>query len=385
MPIVRAELEALVSELIRIDSRNPWLIDGGPGEREVARFLESRLRALPVEISIDDVAPGRPNLVARLRGSGGGPSLCINAHSDTVGDASWPERSMAPVFEGDRLVGLGAADDKGHCAIALLVLESLVVSGLSLRGDVVFAWTMDEEATSAGTQDLVVRHPTDAAIVVEPFGLGRVTVTHQGFGWLDITVKGRAAHGSAPDVGIDAISRMAEVIRRLDRLEQDRYAAHPHPLNGKTVYHASTITGGSDYATYPAACTLGIEIGTQPGETIDDRVEEIEAIFAEIGEEIPDFDATVTVKLHREPFEARGHEVLWGVLAGATHEVLGRDPVAAGENAWMDAALMQSAGIATLSIGATGDHLHAPDEWVSIPELVSVGEILERTIRAYCG
>jgi acetylornithine deacetylase/succinyl-diaminopimelate desuccinylase-like protein len=385
MPIVRSELEDLLAELVRIDSRNPWLIEGGPGETAIARFLEDRLRPLPVEVSVDEVAPGRPNVVARLRGTGGGPSLCVNAHVDTVGDASWPGRSMVPVVEGDRLVGLGAADDKGHCAVALLALESLVASGARLRGDVVFAWTMDEEATSEGTQDLVLRHPTDAAIVVEPFGIGRVTVTHQGFGWLDITVKGRAAHGSAPEVGIDAISRMAEVIQRLDRLERDRFAAHPHPLNGKTVYHASTISGGSDYATYPAACMLGIEIGTQPGETIDDRVAEIEAIFAEIREEAPDFEATVTVTLHREPFEARGHEALWEALAAATREVLGRDPVAAGENAWMDAALMQSAGIATLSIGATGDHLHAPDEWVSIPELVAVGDVLERTIRGFCG
>jgi acetylornithine deacetylase len=384
MPIDRPELEALVSELVRIDSRNPWLIEGGPGEREVARFLEARLRALPVEVSVDEVEPGRPNVVARLRGTGGAPSLCLNAHTDTVGDASWPGRSMDPVVDGDHLVGLGAADDKGHCAVQLLALESIVRRGVPLRGDLVCAWTMDEEATSLGTQDLVRRHRTDAAIVVEPFGLGRVTVTHQGFGWLDITVRGRAAHGSAPEVGIDAISRMAEVIRRLDRLERERFAADPHPLNGKTVYHASTVTGGSDYATYPASCTLGIEIGTQPGETIDDRVREIEAIFDEIRIEIPDFDASVTVKLHREPFEARGHEGLWDAIAVASRAVLGRDPVAAGENAWMDAALMQTAGIATLSVGATGDHFHAPDEWVSIPELVAVGEILERTIARFC-
>jgi len=385
MPVVRAELEALLSELVSIDSRNPWLIEGGPGEGAVARFLEARLRALPVEVSVDEVAPGRPNVVARLRGAGGGPSLCLNAHTDTVGDASWPGRSMDPVVDGDHLAGLGAADDKGHCAIALLVLESIVASGVRLRGDLVCAWTMDEEATSLGTQDLVVRHPTDTAIVVEPFGLGRVTITHQGFGWIDVVVRGRAAHGSAPDVGIDAISRMAEVVRRLDRLERERFTADPHPFNGKTVYHASTIVGGSDYATYPASCTLGIEIGTQPGETIEARVRDIEAIFEEIRAEIPDFDAEVVVKLHRDPFEARGHEELWDAIAAATREVLGRDPVAAGENAWMDAAVMQGAGIATLSVGASGDHLHAPDEWVSIPELVSVGEILERTILRYCG
>lgn len=380
----RAELEALLTDLVRIDARNPWLIPGAPGEGAVAAFLVERLRPLDVELAVDEVAPGRPNVVARWRGGGGGPSLCLNAHLDTVGDASWPERSFRPVVEGDHLIGLGAADDKGHVAIQVLVLEALVRSGRRLGGDLVVAFTMDEEATSAGTMDLVTRHPMDAAIVVEPFGVGRAIVTHQGFGWLDIVVHGRAAHGSAPDLGIDAISHAAEVVRRLDRLGAT-WAAAPHPLNGATVYHASTIAGGSDYATYPASCTIGIEIGTQPGETIGDRVGEIEAIFAGIREAEPAFSADVVVKLERDPFEARGHDGLWAALDEATRAVLGRPLEPAGENAWMDAALMQAAGIPTLSIGASGDHIHAPDEWVSLPDLVAVGDILERTIVRFCG
>jgi len=384
MPIDRTELETLLAHLILIDSRNPWLIPGTPGEGAIAAYLVDRLRALPVEVSVDEVAPGRPNVVARLRGTGGGPTLCLNAHIDTVGDASWPDRSMVPVVADDRMTGLGAADDKGHAAIELLVLESLVRSGRPLRGDVVAAFTMDEEATSTGTSDLLVRHAMDAAIVIEPFGLGRATVTHQGFGWLDIVVHGRAAHGSAPDVGIDAIGHAAAVLERLDVLGA-RWAAEPHPLNGATVYHASTIAGGSDYATYPASCRIGIEIGTQPGETIADRVADIEAIFVAIRAERPDFSAEVEVKLHRDPFEARGHERLWAALAKATRTVTGGDLVAAGENAWMDAALMQGAGIPTLSVGASGDHFHAPEEWVSLPELVAVGEILEGAIRDFCG
>ncbi len=384
MPIDRTELETLLAQLIRIDSRNPWLIPGTPGEGAIAAHLVERLRALPVEVAVDEVAPGRPNVVARLRGTGGGPALCLNAHIDTVGDASWPDRSMIPTVADDRMTGLGAADDKGHAAIELLVLESIARSDRPLRGDVVAAFTMDEEATSTGTSDLLLRHEMDAAIVIEPFGLGRATVTHQGFGWLDIVVHGRAAHGSAPEVGIDAIGHAAAVLERLDVLGA-RWAAEPHPLNGATVYHASTIVGGSDYATYPASCRIGIEIGTQPGETIADRVADIEAIFEAIRSERPDFSAEVEVKLHRDPFEARGHERLWAALATATRAVTGAELVAAGENAWMDAALMQGAGIPTLSVGASGDHFHAPDEWVSLPELVAVGEILEGAIRDFCG
>jgi acetylornithine deacetylase len=300
-----------------------------------------------------------------------------------VGDASWPERSREPVVEGDRLVGLGAADDKGHCAAVLLALEALA-DRAPLRGDVVAAFVMDEEATSLGTQALVRDHRYDAAVVVEPFGLGRAIVTHQGFGWLDITVHGRAAHGSAPDRGIDAISRLAGVVERLDELGR-AWAADPHPLNGATVYHASTIAGGSDYATYPAQATLGIEIGTQPGETIADRVAEIEAIFADIRRDLPDFSADVEVRLDRDPFEASGHERLLSALDTASCTVTGRGLEPAGENAWMDAALIQAAGIPTVSIGANGGNLHAAGEWVSLPELEAVTRILEIAAVELCG
>jgi acetylornithine deacetylase len=374
---LRDDLVALASHLVRIDARNPWLIEGGPGEAAIAADMAARARAIPrVEVLVVEVEPGRPNVLARLPGAGGGPSLCLNAHLDTVGDASWSGRSMAPVVDGDRLVGLGAADDKGHCAAALIALQRLAVRPAPLAGDVVAAFVMDEEATSLGTQALVRDNRYDAAIVVEPFGLGRAIVTHQGFGWLDITVHGRAAHGSAPDVGIDAISRLARVVERLDALGRG-WAADPHPLNGATVYHASLVGGGSDYATYPAHATLGIEIGTQPGETIADRVVDIERIFAALRDELPDFEAEVAVRLDRDPFEANGHERLLAALDRASRGVTGRPLEPAGENAWMDAALVQAAGIPTVSIGASAGNLHAPDEWVSIPELVAVTRIIE--------
>ena len=383
MAIRPDELEALLVELIGIDSRNPWLIPGAPGEGTIAAFLVERLRNLGAPVSVDEVQPGRPNVVARWPGSGGGRSLCLNAHTDTVGHAGWPDRALRAKIEGDRVVGLGAADDKGHVAILVLVLESIVRSGIPLRGDLVAAFTVDEEATSLGTQALVARLRTEAAIVVEPFGLGRAIVTHQGFGWLDIVVHGRAAHGSAPQTGIDAIGHAASILARLDALAAD-WAAHPHPLNGATVYHASTIAGGTDYATYPASCSIGLEIGTQPGETIAHRVRDIEAIFASLREQVPGFDADVIVRLDRDPFEARGHEALWEAAAASTRAITGEELEPVGENAWMDAALMQSAGMPTISLGASGGHLHGADEWVSLSELVTLGEILEATARAYC-
>jgi acetylornithine deacetylase/succinyl-diaminopimelate desuccinylase-like protein len=338
------------------------------------------LEDLGLEVALDEVQDGRPNLLARLRGSGKGPTLCINAHSDTVGIASWPDQALVPRIDGDRMYATGSADDKAGCVAALLTLRNLVRSGVKLNGDVLVACVIDEEGVSIGTEHLVKNHSIDYAIVIEPTGLPLVITEHQGFGWIDIVVYGRAAHGSAPEAGIDAIVHMAQVITRLHKLDATVWKANPDPLNGRTVFHTGTISGGTDYATYPSKVTLGIEIGTQPGESLANRIADIEAIFAEITAEYPDFRGEANVKLNRDPFQGSGNQSLLASMDKAALEVLGVPMQRTGENAWTDAALLQSAGIPTILVGPQGDNYHAKDEWVSISELVQMTEILERTI-----
>lgn len=372
-------LEQLLADLVAIESVTPWLIPDGAGEERITAFMAGWLEDLAVEVTLDEVAPGRPNLVARLPGAGGGPTLCLNAHADTVGYANWRETALTAVRDGDRLVGLGAADDKSCCAIALLALRELATSGRRLRGDLLVAFAADEEGASIGTEDLVRRHRMDAAIILEPDDAGRVILEHQGFGWIDVIVHGRPAHGSAPEVGIDATVQMAEVIRGLHRRDVEVFQAGPVPRNGRTVFHTSTIRGGTDYATYPASAVLGIEIGTQPGELLADRVREIEATFAEVGAIFQDFRGEVRVQLEREPFVAAGHEALLAVADRAALAVLGRPLERIGLNAWTDAALMQAAGIPTIELGPAGGNFHAPGEWVSLPDMARTLEIVRRT------
>jgi acetylornithine deacetylase/succinyl-diaminopimelate desuccinylase-like protein len=385
MAVENREVVELISELVRIDSSNPWLVPGSVGESNVTKFISNWLKPLGVEVRLEEVEDGRPNLIALWNGTGGGKSLCINAHSDTVGYAPWRDQALIPQVVGDRIIGLGSADDKGHCAVAMLVLKSLVESGVRLRGDFSIALTIDEEGTSSGTMAYLKHYHPDAVVVLEPFGLGNITITHQGFGWLDIVVKGQAAHGCAPELGIDAIAHMAEVITRLQKLDREKYTPTAHPLNGKTVFHTGTIIGGTDYATYPGECRLGIEIGTQPGETIEDRVAEIEAIFSEVKSIYPNFNGRVEVKLARDPFEAKGHEVLWDILSSEVEKEIGHSVTPVGENAWGDAALFQDAGIPTLMLGAYGENFHAPGEWVSLSELVKLTRVMESTVRKFCG
>jgi acetylornithine deacetylase/succinyl-diaminopimelate desuccinylase-like protein len=381
MTVTRDEVVELLEQLVRIDSTNPWLIEGAVGEGVLAKVLGTRLEQIGLEVTLDEVAPGRFNILARLRGTKPGPTLCINAHIDTVGYLEWGATALEPRIDGDRMYGRGSADDKAGVVAAVLAAQDLIRSDAQLAGDVLLALVIDEEGVSIGTEHLVQHHTMDYAIVIEPTGLPLAITEHQGFGWIDVVVHGRAAHGSAPDVGIDAIVQLAEVITRLHALDEREWKAKPDKLNGRTVFHTGTISGGTDYATYPSSATLGIEIGTQPGETLRDRVADIEAIFDDVRASHPDFRGEVVVRLDRDPFTGAGQEPLLAAMDAASKEVLGVPMERTGENAWTDAALLQSAGIPTLLVGPKGDNYHALDEWVSITEVVQMTDILTRTIR----
>jgi acetylornithine deacetylase len=252
-----------------------------------------------------------------------------------------------------------------------MVLRALALDGPSLRGDLVVACVADEEGVSLGSEQLARDRRFDYAIVLEADALPRVVVEHQGFGWLDIVVHGRAAHGSAPGEGIDAILGLAEVLTRLRAWDRDHFAMPPVPRNGRTVFHTGAVRGGTDYATYPSEAMVGVEIGTQPGETLAIRVAEIEALIAEVADEMTGLRGEVVVRLEREPFKAAGHEALLAALDHAAIERLVHRLEPVGLNAWTDAALLQSAGTPTVMLGPLGGNLHSPHEWVSLPEVVA--------------
>jgi acetylornithine deacetylase len=178
---------------------------------------------------------------------------------------------------------------------------------------------------------------------------------------------------------------MAEILVRLEKLRREVYAPAAHPLNGEIVFHTGTIIGGTDYGTYPENCRLGVEIGTQPGETMRNRIDEIGKIFADVAKIHPDLETHVETKIARDPFEARGHEEIYDVYASALERVTGKKAEATGGNSWGDAQLFQDAGFPTIGVGAMGENLHAPDEWVSIGELEQLVRVITAVAVTDCG
>ncbi len=375
------ETTDLLRQLVAINSINPDLVMDGPGEGDIARFVATWLSAAGLEVTLDEPEAGRPNVVAIARGSGGGRSLLLNAHSDTVGVA-FMERPHEPVIEGDRLYGRGAYDMKG--GLASIMVAAARAKKLKLRGDVILTAVSDEEFASIGTSSIVKQYHADAAIVTEPTELD-VCVAHKGFAWLEVETMGTAAHGSLPELGVDAIVKMAKVLNGLEELDNALRASPSHPLLKSGSVHASLIEGGQELSTYPDHCSLRIERRTIPGET-QQRVEaEIQRIFDHITASDPVFKATLRTTLVREPFEVPEDEYIVQLVRKQVRKVLGREPAIASGTGWMDSALLSAAGIPTVVFGPGGAGAHAVIEWADLGQVERCAEILLKVIEEFCG
>jgi acetylornithine deacetylase/succinyl-diaminopimelate desuccinylase family protein len=368
------EVAELVSALVAIDSVNPDLVSGGAGEGEVAAFVAEWMRDAGLDVEIDEAAPGRPSVVGIARGSGGGRSLMLNGHLDTVG-VEGMERPFEPVVRDGRLYARGGYDMKAGVAACMLAAKRLASDDLA--GDVIVAAVADEEYASIGTQSVLKRWRADAAIVTEPTAL-RVCVAHKGFVWAELETAGRAAHGSRPAEGLDAITRMAPALERLAALQGELGARAGHDLVGPGSVHASLIEGGQELSSYPARCVLSLERRTEPGEDVDVVRRECETLVEGIE------DARVRIGLVRPPFSVDPDADVVRIVARAAERVTGRPAELYGESYWMDAALIQAAGIPTVVFGPGGEGAHSVDEWVDLASVEACAEGLVAAAHEFC-
>lgn len=377
----REDVVDLLSTLVRIDSINPSLVPGAAGESEIAKFIASWMEGVGLEVRVQEVAPGRPNVIGRVRGKGGGRSLLLNAHIDTVGVAGMPD-PFTPTVDGDRLYGRGAYDMKGGLAAIMLAARSVLEAG-NAGGDLIITAVMDEEYASLGTQAVLQMVHADAAVVTEPTGL-RMCAAHKGFAWLSVETRGRAAHGSKPDLGVDAIAHMGRVLVAMEALGRELAAREPHPLLGTGSIHASLIEGGQELSSYPERCRLQIERRTVPGETPESVQCEVAAHLDALHELDASFDAHDDLFFWREPFQVALEEGIVEAVRHAATAVTGDIPGVYGDTPWMDAALLQTAGIPTVVFGPGGAGAHAVEEYGSISEVATCAEILALAALNFC-
>ena len=375
-----SELEALLAEMVRIDSTNPGLA-GGPGEAAFAGYLARRMERLGMETDLWEVLPGRPNIVGRLQGRGGGRSLMLLGHLDVVGPQG-PD-AFKPQIRDGRMHGRGAADMKCGFAAALLAVEALAGIGERLAGDLLVAGVIDEEWESAGAAALPARWRPDAAVLVECTDLDVVS-EHGGFAWYEIESHGVEAAGADPGHGVDGIALLAPVLAGITALDAE-LARRPHAGYGRGSIHASTINGGDQLPVYPARCTLGVERCLIAGETVAQAQAEMEHVLATARAADARFRGELRTLVAREPLEQSADEPVVAAVATAASAVLGRAPVLRGDIGWADSGLLVEAGIPCATFGPIGHGEHTAGEWVDLASVATTAAVLEATARDFCG
>jgi acetylornithine deacetylase len=371
MTIESGDAVALTRELVRIDSRNPTLVAGAPGEARVARALAAVLEAWGFRVELRDAVPGRPNVIARVGGARpDSRSLMLNGHLDVVGVEGMVHPPWIATENDGRLFGRGSSDMKaGVAAMCAAAARAVSASGGTLDGEIIIAGVVDEEYSSLGTRALVadgVR--ADAAIVTEPTKLA-IMPAHKGFVWIDVVVQGHAAHGSRWDVGIDAIRYAGLLLAALDAIDSDLLPAREHPLLGRPSLHASTIAGGVGLSTYPDRCQFTIERRTIPGEATAMVLREIEEAFDRVRARRPDLRATAALLFEQPPSDVSLEAPIVRALDGAIR-ACGEEVNVTGMSAWTDAAILNEAGIPAICFGPGDIALaHAAEEYVRVDEI----------------
>ena len=371
----------LTAALVAIDSRNPDLVPGGPGESACAAYLAEVLSHWGFAVSLQEIAPGRSNVLARIGPTAKSP-LILNGHLDVVGVDNMVHEPFNPVVRAGRMYGRGSADMKSGIASMCVAAARAAARG-ALHSEIIIAAVCDEEFASLGTRRLLADGlRATGAIVTEPTRLA-VCPAHRGFAWLRIDFTGHAAHGSRYDLGVDAIRNAGLFLTALDGMEARVLPTREHSLMGRPSLHASMIEGGTGWSTYPAHCSLRVERRTVSGETGDSVRAEFETLCTALRAQRDTYRAEVTLELFQPASDlAVTAPLTQALIAGLQKESL-PSPVE-GLSCWTDAALFNAAGIPALCFGPGDIALaHSAEEWVETEQIHQATAVLERVCSAW--
>lgn len=364
----------LAQAMIRIPSVNP------PGEEAaVAAYLDDYLRRAGLDVHVSEVLPGRPNVVATAEFGPGGPTVVLNGHTDVVAvGEGWDGDPFSGAVHDGKLYGRGAADMKGPLASIIQAVLAVRRSGAVRCGRAIVTAVMGEEYGNLGTKDLVRRGlRADHAIVGEPSELLPV-IAHKGTVRYEIVVDGKAAHGSVPEAGLNAIYKTMAIVAELEGLHRQLSARPPHPLVGSPSLNVGTIAGGSGTCIVPAQCRITIDRRVVPGEPVERAHQEIQEILDALGGRDPALRARLTLQNVAPAMEIAADQPVVGAVRRAAEAVLGRDPGVHGWTATADSnILVNDLGIPTVIFGpgSIRQVAHQPNEYVPISELHAATQI----------
>jgi len=372
----------LLRDLVAINSVNPTLVPDAPGEAEIAGAIAAEMRRIGLDVETQQVAPGRPNTIGVLEGRAAGRTLMFCGHVDTVGVAGMTD-PFTPVEKDGRLYGRGAQDMKGGVAAMIAAVGAIAGQGGLPSGRLILAAVVDEEHSSIGADAVVAEWSADGAVVTEPTDL-EIGVGHKGFAWVEVEVHGKAAHGSRPREGEDAILRMGRVLKHLEALDRDLQRRMPHPRLGTGSLHASFIEGGGELSSYPDRARLQLERRTLPAEPNSIALDEVLSILEGLRLEDASFRGAARSMFGRPAYELPADHELPQTLAAAIRHA-GSVARFGGASFWTDAAVLGQAGIPSVLFGPGGAGLHSTQEYVTIADVLLCRDVLVELARRFCG
>ena len=388
--IDREELVRLTRELVGVKSvYRPEDPDGN--EAGAARFVAEYLERAGFDVRTEEVAPGRPNVWTVWEGDRAGRTLLFEAHTDVVTEGraeSWVYSPFGAERDGGRIYGRGACDTKGNLAAAVMAVRAIKDSGISFPGRLVLCHPVDEEGMMSGIKGFI--EGVDAAMICEPEE-NQICIRQKGALRVEVTVRGRMAHGAMPLSGVNPVTRAARfvvAVEELERREIERCGEDPflgYPSLTPTILMGPDC-GEPQINVIPASAYVALDIRTTPDQSHEDLVEQLREIVARLAAEDPDFDATLQVIEERPATETAMEEPLVRATAAAYSRLTGEEPRYNGVPGATDGTFLHAwADIPIVTTGAGDREIpHHEDEWVDEEELFTTCKLYAATAMYYC-
>jgi len=372
------EIVGFTRDLIKVPSINP------PGlERECAKIIFEKMKEAGLEVSFVEAVKGRPNVVGVLSGSHRSPNILFNGHMDVVpiGDAkNWSFDPFSGKISNGCIYGRGACDMKSGLAAMIMSALILKQERVKINGNLLLTAVVDEEMLGdLGTKYLIKNKfiNPDMAVVCEPTDM-RIVIAHKGLLWTEITVKGRASHGSRPWMGVNAIYGMNEVIAGMKRYEEQLNMKASHSLLGRPTINIGTIEGGIKTNVVPDVCRITVDRRLIPGERIEDVYREIANVLEEVKVKQPSFQVEMKKITHALPVEISQNERIVEIAKNAFQAVKGIEPKICGQSGATDAThIVNDMGVPTVVLGPGNAEKcsHTVDEHVEVKQLIDATKI----------
>ncbi len=383
------EIVDLISKLVIIPS-SP---EAENYERDVAEFIHDVFAQEGIEAELKPVKDGRPNIIARIQGTGKGSSLMFNGHTDTVPAYNMDIDPYGGEVKDGKIFGRGSVDMKGPIGTMMMALIGLKRAGIKLKGDLYFSGVIEEEYKSFGTEDLIRNGPcADAAIVGEPSNL-QIAAGHRGLEWLEIKIKGKAAHGGTAEKGINAISKAAKFINKVETELIPRFKDRTHDLIGPPTLNFGVIKGGTQPSSVADQCSIQVDRRWTPLETLDQVFTDLDDIIKDIQKEDKDFQATVEripsnmATMDHMPMEIALDNPLVTSLEEITEDINNKKSEIISFPGWTDASLLSNFGKMDTVVFGPGDIscAHSEVEYIELAQIFPAYLIYALTAVKYCG